>query len=184
LNRHVIAKDPDVFANVCNLKPGSEVAQFFMVEKQEVDPNSKFTDEKLSLVLMVYRAENMDDVVRILNGRLDVGDKGHSVGIHTNTPQPAVSLAEEIDVLHVVVNQAHTLADGSSFGNGPNFTFSMGGGTWAGNPISDNLNYTHFINIAPLVTTILEDKPSEDALFGSYFKNTASKKIKLRPHES
>ena len=46
----------------------------------------------------------------------------------------------------------------------------MGGGTWAGNSISENLNYKHFINITHLVTTIAEDKPSEKALFGPHWE--------------
>ena len=41
-------------------------------------------------------------------------------------------------------------------------------GTWAGNSISENLNYRHFINVTHLVTTVAEDKPSEDDLFGAY----------------
>ena len=45
----------------------------------------------------------------------------------------------------------------------------MGGGAWAGNPIADDLNYANFINIAHLVKTIPEDKPSEAALFGVYW---------------
>ena len=45
----------------------------------------------------------------------------------------------------------------------------MGCGTWAGNSISDNLNYAHFINVTHLVKTIPEDKPSEQELFGRYW---------------
>ena len=50
---------------------------------------------------------------------------------------------------------------------GSNFTLSMGCGTWGGNSITDNLNYKHFLNITHLVTTIPEDKPSEEELFGA-----------------
>jgi sulfoacetaldehyde dehydrogenase len=69
----------------------------------------------------------------------------------------------------VLVNQAHTFGNGGSFDNSLPFTLSMGGGTWAGNTISDNLNYRNFINITHLVTTIPEDKPSETELFGAYW---------------
>jgi sulfoacetaldehyde dehydrogenase len=44
----------------------------------------------------------------------------------------------------------------------------MGCGTWGGNSISENLNYKHFINTTHLVTTVAEDKPTEEALFGAY----------------
>ncbi len=170
LNRRVIAKDAAVLAEVFDLGEGAAEAKFFMVEEGAVDPASKFADEKLSLVLTVYRAKDMDAVVDQLDAVLDVCGKGHSVGIHTATPEHAMRLAEEIDVVRVLVNQAHTFGNGGGFNNGLNFTLSMGGGTWAGNSITGNLNYSNFINITYLVNTIPEDKPSEEALFGAYWE--------------
>ena len=55
------------------------------------------------------------------------------------------------------------------FNSGLNFTLSMGCGTWAGNSISENLNYRHFINVTHLSTVIPEDKPTEEELFGPYW---------------
>ena len=81
-----------------------------------------------------------------------------------------MELAEDLRVVRVLVNQAHTLGNGGSFENGLNFTLSMGCGTWAGNSISENLNYKNFLNITHLVRTIPEDKPSEEALFGNHWK--------------
>jgi sulfoacetaldehyde dehydrogenase len=46
----------------------------------------------------------------------------------------------------------------------------MGCGTWAGNSISENLNYRHFINVTHLIREIAEDKPSEAQLFGQYWQ--------------
>jgi len=101
---------------------------------------------------------------------MDVQGRGHSCGIHTGNADNARRLAEEMDVVRVLVNQAHTFGNGGSFNNALNFTLSMGCGTWGGNSISENLNYRHFINITHLVTEIAEDKPSEDELFGSYIE--------------
>ena len=169
LNRKVIAKDACVLAEVCGLGDGAQASKFFMVEEGAVDAGSRFADEKLSLVLTIYRAKDMDDAVNQIKAILDVCGKGHSVGIHTRTAEHATRLAQEIDVVRVLVNQAHTFGNGGGFDNGLNFTLSMGGGTWAGNSITDNLNYSHFINITHLVKTIPEDKPSEEALFGSFW---------------
>jgi len=92
---------------------------------------------------------------------------GHSCGIHTKDMDHARALAETLDVVRVLVNQAHTFGNGGSFDNGLNFTLSMGCGTWAKNSISENLNWRHFINVTHLSTTIPEDKPSEEDLFGA-----------------
>ncbi|MHC8508664.1 MAG: acylating sulfoacetaldehyde dehydrogenase [Rhodospirillales bacterium] len=169
LNRHVIAKPAAVFAEACGLSAAAGACQFFMVEDGAADAASPFADEKLSLALTIYRARDMDDAVSQLNVILGVCGRGHSVGIHTNTPENATRLAEEIDVVRVLVNQAHTFGNGGGFDNGLNFTLSMGCGTWAGNSITENLNYKNFINITHLVRTIPEDRPSEEDLFGPYW---------------
>ena len=168
LNRDLIAKDADIFAAGIGLAETAQAARFFLVE-EEFDAESKFTDEKLSLVLTVYRARDFDHAVELVTDILNVQGKGHSCGIHTADMSQPTRLAEEIDVVRVLVNQAHTFGNGGSFNNALNFTLSMGCGTWGGNSISENLNYRHFINITHLVKAVGEDKPSEDDLFGAYF---------------
>jgi sulfoacetaldehyde dehydrogenase len=169
LNRHVIAKDADVSAEILGLADEAKSCKFFLVEEDAVGGKHSFADEKLSLVLTVYRASDFADAKRIVHDVLDVTGKGHSTGIHTTNMDHAAQLADETDVVRVLVNQAHTFGNGGSFNNALPFTLSMGGGTWAGNSISDNLNWSHFINKTFLVTTIAEDKPSEEALFGNHW---------------
>ena len=100
---------------------------------------------------------------------------GHSCGIHTNTEGHPERLAEEIDVVRVLVNQAHTFGNGGSFNNALNFTLSMGCGTWGGNSISENLNYRHFINITHLVTAVGEDKPTGGGIVRRPFRQVRAR---------
>ncbi len=170
LNRDVIATDADKFANLAGLPKEAETAKYFLAEEKEFDPDSPFADEKLSLVVTVYRARDFDHAVELVKDILNVQGKGHSCGIHTQDQNHVTRLAEEIDVVRVLANQAHTFGNGGSFNNALNFTLSMGCGTWGGDSISENLNYRHFINITHLVTAGEEDKPSEDELFGAHFR--------------
>jgi sulfoacetaldehyde dehydrogenase len=174
LNRHVIAKDADVAADVFGLPEDAKGRKFFMVEEDMVGGKHGFADEKLSLVVTVYRAKNFADAKRICGQILNVTGLGHSVGIHTANTDHTRELAAETDVVRVLVNQAHTFGNGGSFNNCLPFTLSMGGGTWAGNTISENLSWHHFINVTHLVTTIAEDKPSEEALFGNHWAKYGS----------
>jgi len=170
LNRHLIAKDPAVLAEALELPAAAREKRFFMVEETGVGPDYPLSGEKLSLVLTVYRAADFEAARDQVRAILSHQGMGHSCGIHTADAEHARRLAEELDVVRVLVNQAHTFGNGGSFNNGLNFTLSMGCGTWAGNSISENLNWRHFINLTHLVTTIPEDKPSEEALFGSYWE--------------
>ena len=120
-------------------------------------------------MLTVYRAKDFAEAKKICTDILHVTGLGHSVGIHTANDNHADELAAETDVVRVLVNQAHTFGNGGGFNNCLPFTLSMGGGTWAGNTISDNLNWSNFINITHLVRTIPEDKPEEEELFGNHW---------------
>ena len=170
LNRKVIAKDPDVLAEVVGLPEEAKNAKFFMVEETGVGADYPLSNEKLSLVLTVYRAADFAAAKARLGELLDYAGMGHSVGIHSNDHAQAQALAEDLNVVRVLVNQAHTFGNGGSFTNGFEFTLSMGCGSWAGNSISENLNYKHFINITHLSTEIPEDKPSEESMFGSHWQ--------------
>jgi sulfoacetaldehyde dehydrogenase len=169
LNRHLIARDMAVLADRLDLSDGAKAAKFLMVEDDRPGADHPLADEKLSLVLTVYRARDFAHAKAIVRDVLEVKGKGHSCGIHTRDMDHARELAAETDVVRVLVNQAHTFGNGGSFDNAMPFTLSMGGGTWAKNSISENLNHRHFINITHLVTTIPEDKPCEADLFGPYW---------------
>ncbi len=170
LSRTLIARDADVFAKGCGLPAAAESKKFFMVEETGIGRDYPFSSEKLSLVLTVYRAKNFEDAIAVADRILDFQGRGHSVGLHTKDMARGRVLAERSDVVRVLINQAHTFGNGGGFDNGLNFTLSMGCGTWGGNSITDNLNYMNFINITHLVTTIPEDKPSEEDLFGAHWK--------------
>lgn len=170
LNRQVIAKDAAVAAEVFGLPEAARARKFFMVEEGAVGGKNGFADEKLSLVLTIYRAGDLDAAQQIVDAILNVTGKGHSIGVHTRDMSAARQLAENTDVVRVLVNQAHTFGNGGGFNNALPFTLSMGGGTWAGNTIDDNLNWRCFVNVTRLVTTIPEDKPEEQELFGAYWE--------------
>ena len=67
LNREVIAKDADISAQVMGLSAAAEKAKIFMVEETKVEGKHSYADEKLSLVLAVYRAMDFADAKRICN---------------------------------------------------------------------------------------------------------------------
>ncbi|MGH7058034.1 MAG: aldehyde dehydrogenase family protein, partial [Acetobacteraceae bacterium] len=170
LNRRLIAKDAAVLAEAFALPAEARRARFFMVEETGIGRRFPLSGEKLSLVLTLYRARDFADAVDIARRILAYQGRGHSLGIHTRDPARPILLAESIDVVRVLVNQAHTFGNGGGFDNGLNFTLSMGCGTWQKNSISENLSYRHFLNVTHLVRPIPEDRPSEEALFGRYWE--------------
>ena len=169
LNRAVIAQGPERLVDVFELSPRARGCRFVMAEETGIGKAHPLSGEKLSLVLTVYRAKDFADAKRIVKDILDYQGRGHSCGIHTRDMAHARALAADTDVVRVLVNQAHTFGNGGGFNNALPFTLTMGCGTWQANAFSDNLSWRNFVNITHLVTTIPEDRPSEEALFGAYW---------------
>jgi sulfoacetaldehyde dehydrogenase len=169
LNRHLIAREAPLLAKAFGLPPEAETAKFFMVEETGVGRGHPLSGEKLALVLTVYRASDFAAAKQRVREILDFQGKGHSLGLHTTDMARARELAEDMPVVRVLVNFAHTFGNGGGFDSGLEFTLTMGCGSWQKNSISENLNYKHFLNITHLVTPIPEDRPSEEDLFGPHW---------------
>jgi sulfoacetaldehyde dehydrogenase len=145
-------------------------ARCLMVEETGAGRDYPFSGEKLSPVLTLYRARDFDHAFDIVRAIYDHQGDGHSLGVHTEDESHIRRLAHEMTVARVIVKQAHTFATGGSFDNGMPFSLSMGCGTWGGNSFTDNLNYRHFLNVTRIVRTIPEHKPTEEDVFGPYWK--------------
>ena len=169
LSPGVIAQPPEKLAAGAGLEDReARGAEFLMVEETGVGPDHPFSGEKLSVVLTVYRYESLDEAIALTQRILDYQGAGHSCGIHTKEPEHTERLAHAIRVARVLENQSHCFGNGGAFDNGLNFTLTMGCGTWAGNSISENLSYKHFLNVTRLVRRIPPREPSEEELFGGY----------------
>jgi sulfoacetaldehyde dehydrogenase len=171
LSSAITAQPPGKLAALAGLdSPEARDASFFMVEEDGVGQEYPFSGEKLSVVLAVYRFSELEPALDRIQRLLDYQGAGHSCGIHTRTEERAQLVAERLRVARVLVNQAHCFGTGGGFDNGLGFTLTMGAGTWAGNSISENLSYRHFLNITRLARVIPPRIPTEDALWGSYLE--------------
>ncbi len=169
-NAETLCKAPSVIAEVAGLEnPEAREASFFMVEGKGVGEEDPFSGEKLSVVLTVYEAADFDEALDLTRRILDYVGRGHSCGLHTTSEANIERIGLEMDVCRLLINQIQVFGNGGSFDNGLGFTLSMGGGSWAGNNIDENLSYKHFLNITRVSRPITEVVPTEDELLGSYW---------------
>lgn len=164
-----LAKAPSVIAEVAGLAPEAREATFFMVEGKGVGDEDLFSGEKLSVVLTVYKAANFEEALDLTKRILNYVGRGHSCGLHTTNESHVERIGLEMDVCRLLINQVQVYGNGGSFDNGLNFTLSMGGGTWAGNNIGENLSYKHFLNITRVSKPIPAVVPTQEELLGSYW---------------
>ena len=175
LTSTLTAQYPSVIAERAQLQnPKANKAKFLMVEEDGFGPSAPFSGEKLSPVLTVWKTADFNAAQDLVAHVYDYQGNGHSVGLHTALSgdvmeKRAATLAENLKVARVIVNQAHTIATGGSFENGLPFSLSMGCGTWGKNNFSDNMNYRHYLNITRVVRAIPERVPQVEDLLKDYF---------------
>jgi sulfoacetaldehyde dehydrogenase len=89
--------------------------------------------------------------------------------LHSNDPDRAIHIGTVIPTCRVIVNQAHTFATGGSFTNGMPFSLSMGGGSWGGNSIDDNVHWKHFMQTTKIIREIPAREPKVEDIFSDYW---------------
>ncbi|MBN2293074.1 MAG: aldehyde dehydrogenase family protein [Pirellulales bacterium] len=169
LNREIVAKPAITLAKMADLDV-PEGTRFIMIIGEKVGPEDRFSGEKISLVLTVWKWNDFDEIVDRVGKILKFSGEGHSVSIHSEKREQQLELARRANVGRVNCNMPHAMANSGSWFNGQPFTDTIGCGTWAGNITSDNINYRHFLNYTWLSTPIEECVPTDDEIFGEYLK--------------
>ena len=142
---------------------------FIIVKEDRIGKAYRFSSEKLSPVLAIFKYSGFDAVLQMVSAILDVGGKGHSVGIASFDDDHIHRLAMMAPVSRIMVRQPNVRGNAGSFTNGMPQTASLGCGTWGGNITSENISVKHYMNTTWVSRPIAEDKPSEQDLLGEFY---------------
>jgi sulfoacetaldehyde dehydrogenase len=171
INRAIVCQSPQVIAHLAGLtSPGAQTARFFVVEEEGIGEEYPFSGEKLSVVLTAYHYSSFEEALEKLNRIIDYQGRGHSCGIHSTNEEHIQKLALSAKVSRIMVNQVQAFGNGGFFNNGLPFTLTMGCGSWGGNSVTENITYTHLINITHLARVIPTYNPPEVELWGDYWR--------------
>jgi len=173
LNREVVAKPASFIAEKVGIEipPGTRV---IMVIGIKAGPEDRFSGEKISPVLTVWKWQDFSEMVDRVKEILQFSGEGHSVSLHSKLEERQTELALKTNVGRVICNMGHTAGNSGGWGSGIATTDSLGCGSWAGNMTSDNIDWRHFLNYTRLSTPIPERIPTDDELFGHYLKKWGS----------
>lgn len=169
LNRDIFGRSVPIIAKAAGINPPPGT-KFLMVMGEKIGPEDRFSGEKLSLVLTVWKWNDWNEMLNRLEKILEFSGIGHSVSLHSNRQDRMEELAIRAKVGRVECNMPHCLVNTGSWYNGQIWTESLGCGTWAGNMTSENINYRNFLNYTWLSVPVEEYIPPDEELFGDYFK--------------
>ena len=169
LNREIVARPATFLAENAGLTV-PEDTRFLMVIGEKIGPNDRFSGEKISPVLTVWKWSDFDEMLDRLEKILQFSGEGHSASIHTENDARRVKLALRTNVGRVVCNMPHAHANSGGWNTGLPTTDTLGCGTWAGNIFSGNVNWENFLNYTLLSIPTEEYIPTVEELCGDYLE--------------
>jgi len=143
--------------------------RFLIVEQEDIGREHRFSGEKLTTLLAVYRYHGFEEALDKVRRIYEVGGAGHSCGIYSFDDEHIDALARVAPVSRMMVRQPQSKANAGSFTNGMPMTSSLGCGIWGGNITNENISLKHYLNVTWVSRPIPEDRPSEQELFGEFF---------------
>jgi sulfoacetaldehyde dehydrogenase len=144
---------------------------FIIVEEDQIGKAHRFSSEKLSPVLAIFKYSDVDSLVGMVSAVFEVGGKGHSLGIASFNDALIHRLAMMAPVSRMMVRQPNVSGNAGSFTNGMPMTASLGCGTWGGNITSENISVKHYMNTTWVSRPIPEDRPAEQELLGEFYNS-------------
>ena len=141
-------------------QPASLIAQFggikrpfpirlLIVPSSDIGPDNPYAHEKLAPLLSLFRVADEEAGITACKKLLAIEGAGHTASIYT-FDEPTISrFAEQIPASRILVNSpASQGITGMTTGLIP--TATLGCGTYGGNSTTDNITYTHLLNVKRL----------------------------------
>ncbi|MDD6279792.1 MAG: bifunctional acetaldehyde-CoA/alcohol dehydrogenase [Oscillospiraceae bacterium] len=150
LNAKIVGQKPQTIAALAGVKV-PEGTKILIGEVESVDISEEFAHEKLSPVLAMYRARDIEDAFDKAEHLIADGGYGHTSSIYLDTATEQAKLdefASRMKTCRILVNTPSSqggIGDIYNFMLAPSLT--LGCGSWGGNSVSENVGVKHLLNI-------------------------------------
>ncbi len=150
LNAKIVGQKAAKIAELSGVKI-PEGTKILIGEVESVDLSEEFAHEKLSPVLAMYRAKDIQDAFGKAEQLVADGGYGHTSSIYldaVNATDKLDEFAARMKTCRILVNTPSSqggIGDLYNFKLAPSLT--LGCGSWGGNSVSENVGVKHLINI-------------------------------------
>ena len=171
LNTAIVAQPAQKIASMAGLDV-PENTEFYIVIEEGWGKDFPFSGEKLSVVMALYRANDIDHAIELTNNIQSYQGQGHSCGIYSSSDENIMKLADATRTSRVMVNQPQAASNSGNLWNGMRQTFSLGCGSWGGNGTNNNISWRDLINETWISKPLDQPKElaSDEVLFGDVMK--------------
>ncbi|MBQ8350812.1 MAG: bifunctional acetaldehyde-CoA/alcohol dehydrogenase [Clostridia bacterium] len=150
LNARIVGQRPVTIAALAGVSV-PEGTKILIGEVESVELSEEVAHEKLSPVLAMYRARDLEDAFSKAERLIEDGGYGHTASIHLNevtARDVLAAYAAKMKTCRIVVNMPSAqggIGDIYNFALAPSLT--LGCGSWGGNSVSENVGVKHLLNI-------------------------------------
>jgi sulfoacetaldehyde dehydrogenase len=169
INPGIVARSAEVIARDAGISVPKNTKVLLVEGTSNIEADF-FSKEKLSPVMTIFKYNTFKEGYEILVRLTDNNGTGHSCGIHTFKEEYIDHLGLNMKSSRIVVNQPQAAANGGAFFNGMPSTVSLGCGSWGGNITTENISFKHFLNITWVSGLLPNWRPTDEDIFGDYFK--------------
>ncbi len=128
-----------------------EDTKILIGEVESVDISEEFAHEKLSPVLAMYKAKDIEDAFSKAERLIADGGYGHTSSIYLNVETEQAKLAEFSERMKTCRILVNTPSSQGGIGDLYNFklrpSLTLGCGSWGGNSVSENVGVKHLLNV-------------------------------------
>ena len=167
LNTAIVAQPAEKIADMANIEIPEDTG-FYIVPETGWGKEFPFSGEKLSVIMALYRARDIEHAIELTNNIQAYQGQGHSCGIYSNSDENIMKLANSTKTSRVMVNQPQAASNSGNLWNGMRQTFSLGCGSWGGNGTNNNISWRDLINETWVSKPLSQTKEliSDEELFG------------------
>ena len=151
INRKIVGQSVQTIAKLAGVEV-PENTRMILIKARAIGKGNgePLCREKMCPVMIAAQYGTFEEAVELAQSDLEYEGKGHTASIHSNDMEHVRYAGEHLTVSRLIVNQPSSTGAGGSLYNGFAPTTTLGCGSWGNNSISENLNYTHLINVSQI----------------------------------
>ncbi len=148
LKKSLVGKSARFIADQAGIRPGKDI-RLIVVPIRRDEVNGPYAHEKLAPILSLSTVKDEDEGIQLCKQILKNQGLGHTAVIYTQSRETMMRFGREIEASRILVNVAASFGC-VGIGSGLTPSFTLGCGTFGGTSTTDNVTYTHLLNIKRL----------------------------------
>jgi acetaldehyde dehydrogenase/alcohol dehydrogenase len=153
LKRSIIGKSAQFIADNAGIQRNKDIRLIVVPIIKEAELQDIYAHEKLAPILSLYTVKDELEGIQVCKQILSNQGRGHTAIIHTQDQNLMQQFGREMEASRILVNTPGSQGC-VGLGNGLTPSFTLGCGTFGGNSTTDNIGYTHLLNIKRLALNL------------------------------